>query len=62
MVCYSCLSYFQELAKFAEEHLSDVNAPLFLRFINLLINDATFLLDEALAVRIFKLVAELIWM
>ena len=39
---------FVELAKYAEEHIDDEDAPLFLRFINLLINDAIFLLDEAL--------------
>ncbi|PVD37577.1 hypothetical protein C0Q70_00173 [Pomacea canaliculata] len=39
----------QDLAAYAEEHIEDTNAPLFLRFINLLVNDATFLLDEALS-------------
>ncbi|KAL8579420.1 hypothetical protein ACOMHN_026785 [Nucella lapillus] len=39
----------QELAEFAETHIEDPDAPLFLRFINLLVNDATFLLDEALS-------------
>ena len=39
---------FVELAKHAEEHIEDEEAPLFLRFVNLLINDAIFLLDEAL--------------
>ena len=42
--------YFQNLAKYAEEHVEDTEAPLFLRFINLLINDAIYLLDEALNV------------
>ena len=32
----------------AEAHIEDEDAPIFLRFINLLINDAIFLLDEAL--------------
>ncbi|KAL3875775.1 hypothetical protein ACJMK2_033692 [Sinanodonta woodiana] len=36
------------LAEYAEKNIEAVNAPLFLRFINLLINDAIFLLDEAL--------------
>ena len=35
---------------YAEEHIEDTDPPLFLRFINLLINDAIFLLDEALDV------------
>ncbi|XP_076443993.1 ubiquitin conjugation factor E4 A-like [Babylonia areolata] len=39
----------QELAEYAEAHIEDPDAPLFLRFINLLVNDATFLLDEALS-------------
>ena len=41
---------FQELAEYAEEHIEDTDPPLFLRFINLLINDAIYLLDEALDV------------
>lgn len=32
----------------AEANMEAVNPPLFLRFLNLLINDAVFLLDEAL--------------
>lgn len=40
---------FRDLAKLALEHMEDVNPPLFLRFINLLINDAIFLLDESLS-------------
>lgn len=36
------------MAAYAEEHMEDENAPLFLRFVNLLMNDAIFLLDEAL--------------
>ena len=32
------------------ENIEDADAPLFLRFINLLINDAIHLLDEALQV------------
>ncbi|XP_076329978.1 ubiquitin conjugation factor E4 A-like [Tachypleus tridentatus] len=38
----------QQLAVEAEEKVEDAEVPLFLRFINLLINDAIFLLDEAL--------------
>ena len=37
-----------ELANHAEAHILDEIPPLFLRFVNLLVNDATFLLDEAL--------------
>ena len=40
----------QKLAVYSEQHIEDADAPLFLRFINLLINDAIFLLDEALDV------------
>ena len=36
------------MAEYAEQHIEDEDAPLFLRFVNLLINDAIFLLDEAL--------------
>lgn len=39
--------FFQKLAEEAEEKIEDTDPPLFLRFINLLINDAIFLLDEA---------------
>lgn len=39
---------FLAMADYAEEHIEDEEAPLFLRFVNLLINDAIFLLDEAL--------------
>lgn len=39
----------KELAVYAEENIEASDAPLFLRFINLLINDAIFLLDEALS-------------
>lgn len=41
--------YFRELAVEAERNMEAVNPPLFLRFINLLINDAIFLLDESLS-------------
>lgn len=37
------------LAKEAESNMEAVQPPLFLRFINLLMNDAVFLLDEALS-------------
>lgn len=37
------------LAVDAEEHIEATDPPLFLRFINLLMNDAIFLLDEALS-------------
>ena len=38
----------KELADFAENNMEATNPPLFLRFVNLLMNDAIFLLDEAL--------------
>ncbi|XP_021351085.1 ubiquitin conjugation factor E4 A-like isoform X3 [Mizuhopecten yessoensis] len=37
------------MSEHAEEHIEATDPPLFLRFINLLINDAIFLLDEALS-------------
>lgn len=40
---------FIVLAKEAENNMEAVQPPLFLRFINLLMNDAVFLLDEALS-------------
>lgn len=40
---------FGTLAAEAAEQMEAVNPPLFLRFINLLINDAIFLLDESLS-------------
>lgn len=40
---------FTLLAKEAEANMEAVEPPLFLRFINLLMNDAVFLLDEALS-------------
>ena len=43
-----------KLAIEAEEHIEALDAPLFLRFVNLLMNDATFLLDEALMVSELK--------
>ena len=39
---------FLSMATYAEGHIEDEDAPIFLRFVNLLINDAIFLLDEAL--------------
>ena len=38
-----------QLANHAAEHILDEIPPLFLRFVNLLVNDAIFLLDEALS-------------
>lgn len=38
----------KDLARYAEENIEATDPPLFLRFINLLINDAIYLLDEAL--------------
>lgn len=40
---------FKKLAQSAELEMENVDPPLFLRFINLLINDAIFLLDESLS-------------
>lgn len=42
----------QHLANYASENLEAMNPPLFLRFLNLLMNDAIFLLDEAIEVRL----------
>jgi ubiquitin conjugation factor E4 A len=39
---------FKELSLEAQKHIDDVDVPLFLRFINVLINDSIFLLDESL--------------
>ncbi|CAF3853159.1 unnamed protein product [Rotaria sp. Silwood1] len=39
----------KKLASYAEEHIEDAEAPLFLRFINFLMNDANYLLDETLS-------------
>lgn len=44
------LPWLQSLALDAETRVHDANPPLFLRFTNLLINDAIFLLDEAFSV------------
>ncbi|KAL2085833.1 hypothetical protein ACEWY4_019153 [Coilia grayii] len=38
----------KHLATYASENLEAMNPPLFLRFLNLLMNDAIFLLDEAI--------------
>lgn len=38
----------KHLADYASENLEAMNPPLFLRFLNLLMNDAIFLLDEAI--------------
>uniref|UniRef100_A0A146L1T6 Ubiquitin conjugation factor E4 A n=1 Tax=Lygus hesperus TaxID=30085 RepID=A0A146L1T6_LYGHE len=40
---------FKQLAAEAEANMDEVTPPLFLRFLNLLMNDAIFLLDEALS-------------
>ncbi|KAK9512148.1 hypothetical protein O3M35_000634 [Rhynocoris fuscipes] len=40
---------FKDLAEEAEANMEEVTPPLFLRFLNLLMNDAIFLLDEALS-------------
>lgn len=41
----------QALADYASENLEAMAPPLFLRFLNLLMNDAIFLLDEAIQVK-----------
>lgn len=38
----------KDLADYASKNLEAMNPPLFLRFLNLLMNDAIFLLDEAI--------------
>lgn len=43
--------FSQHLADYASKNLEAMNPPLFLRFLNLLMNDAIFLLDEAIQVR-----------
>ena len=48
------MDLLQELALIAEQHIEATEPPLFLQFINLLINDAIFLLDEALSVSIYS--------
>ncbi|XP_064548843.1 ubiquitin conjugation factor E4 A isoform X1 [Drosophila montana] len=40
---------FRQLAQDAERNMEAIEPPIFLRFINLLINDAIFLLDESLS-------------
>lgn len=40
---------FNRLSKSAEVTIDDVEAPIFLRFVNVLINDSIFLLDESLS-------------
>lgn len=40
--------FYRRLAADAESNMEAVTPPLFLRFVNLLMNDAVFLLDEAL--------------
>ncbi|EDV98912.1 ubiquitin conjugation factor E4 A [Drosophila grimshawi] len=40
---------FRQLASEAERNMEAIEPPIFLRFINLLINDAIFLLDESLS-------------
>ncbi|KAH8409884.1 hypothetical protein KR009_000296 [Drosophila setifemur] len=40
---------FRDLAIDAEQNMEGIEPPIFLRFINLLINDAIFLLDESLS-------------
>ncbi|CAH8863515.1 unnamed protein product [Trichobilharzia szidati] len=56
---YACLRYwhgkplydvqFKRLESEALAHIDDANPPLFLQFLSLLVNDAIFLLDEALS-------------
>lgn len=41
--------YCRQLAQEAEKNMEAVTPPLFLRFVNLLMNDAVFLLDESLS-------------
>uniref|UniRef100_A0A183AIS4 RING-type E3 ubiquitin transferase n=1 Tax=Echinostoma caproni TaxID=27848 RepID=A0A183AIS4_9TREM len=56
---YACLRFwhgnafydrqFHDLESEALEHIDDVTPPLFLQFLSLLVNDAIFLLDEAIS-------------
>ncbi|TPP55714.1 Ubiquitin conjugation factor E4 A [Fasciola gigantica] len=56
---YACLRFwhgnpfydnqFHELESEALQHIDDVTPPLFLQFLSLLVNDAIFLLDEAIS-------------
>lgn len=39
---------FKKLSKQAEKHIDDMEVPIFVRFVNVLINDSIFLLDESL--------------
>jgi ubiquitin conjugation factor E4 A len=39
---------FKTLSKEAEQHIDDMEVPIFVRFVNVLINDSIFLLDESL--------------
>ncbi|KAM8717628.1 hypothetical protein ACLKA7_004342 [Drosophila subpalustris] len=43
------INCFRQLASEAESNMEAIEPPIFLRFINLLINDAIFLLDESLS-------------
>ncbi len=55
---YACLRFwygkplydaqFRELEELAMKHIDDARPPLLLQFLSLLINDSTFLLDEAI--------------
>lgn len=45
---YDLMNVRRRLAREAEANMEAVHPPLFLRFVNLLMNDAIFLLDEAL--------------
>lgn len=49
MVLYDNDFMYSALAEEAEANMEAAQPPLFLRFINLLMNDAVFLLDEALS-------------
>lgn len=49
MVLYDNDFMYSSLAEEAEANMETAQPPLFLRFINLLMNDAVFLLDEALS-------------
>lgn len=54
-ISFSPSLFLQALADYASKNLEAMNPPLFLRFLNLLMNDAIFLLDEAIQVKHFYL-------
>lgn len=54
MLLFTLFPCPQCLADYASVNLEAMNPPLFLRYLNLLMNDAIFLLDEAIQVRLAR--------